>query len=73
VPVISFSSGKGEAAKRTESPCSGLAKRTPWRVRTTPFNLNLRADILVPLGSLGRKPHAASGAPLGRVFDEVGG
>ena len=47
VPVISFSSRKVEAGKRTASTSSGLAERTPWRrVRNTRFNLKLRADIL---------------------------
>jgi hypothetical protein len=72
VPVISFSSGKGEAGKRIGSTSSGLAKRTSWRVRNTRFNLKLKADILLPFSLLGRKPHAPSGAPLGRVLDEVG-
>ena len=66
MPVISFSSRKGEAGKRTASTSSGLAERTQWkRVLNTRFNLKLRADI--------RKPAAPSGALLGRVLDEVGG
>ena len=72
--VISFSSRKGEAGKRTASTSSGLAERTQWkRVRNRRFNLKLRADILVPFSPLGRKPAAPSGAQLGRVLDEVGG
>ena len=74
MPVISFSSQKGEARKRNVSTSSGLAERTPWRTgRNTRFNLKLRADILVPFSPLGRKPRAQSGALLGRVLDEVGG
>ena len=73
MPVISFSSRKVEAGKRTASTSSGLAERTPWRRgRNTRFNLKLRAGILVPFSPLG-KPRAQSGALLGRVLDEVGG
>ena len=74
MPVISFSSRKGEAGKRAASTSSGLAERTPWkRVRNTRFNLKLRTDILVPFSPLGRKSRAPSGALLLRVLDEVGG
>ena len=67
--VIPFPSRKGEAGKRTDSPYSGLAERTPWRVRNTRFNLKLRADILVPF----RKPRAPSEALLGGMPKKVGG
>jgi len=74
VPVISFSSRKGEAGKRKASTSSGLAGGILWRRgRNTRFNLKLRADILLPFSPLGRKPLAPSGALLGRVLDEVGG
>jgi hypothetical protein len=74
VPVISFSSRKGEAGKRTASTSSGLAEPTPRRRgRNTQYNLNPRADILVPFSPLGRKPRVPSGALLGWVLDEVGG
>jgi hypothetical protein len=74
VPVISFSSRKDEAGKRTGSTSSGLAERTPLRrVRNTRFKLKLKTDILVPPSPLGRKPRAPSEALLGRVLDEVGG
>jgi hypothetical protein len=74
VPVISFSSRKGEVGKRTGSTSSGLAERTPLRrVRTTRFKLKLRTDILVPFSPLGRKPCAPSEALLGRVLDDGGG
>jgi hypothetical protein len=73
VPVISFSSRKGEAGKRTASTSSGLAVRTLWRRgRNTRFNLKLRADILFPFSPPGRRPRAPSGALIGRVLDEVG-
>jgi hypothetical protein len=74
VPVISFSSRKGEAGKRNASTSSGLAEGTLWtRGRNTRFNLKLGVDILVPFSPLGRKPRAPSGELLGRVVDEVGG